>query len=80
MEHKWEVSYILCDDRCSLNTLSYIPLPAFGEGEGRFNSEQRADVVKFIGNYTVPKFNEKFEGWEEFRDKLNEEISNLFKK
>jgi len=79
-ELKWEVSYILCDDRCSLNILSFIPFPGFGEKEGRFTSEERAVVSKFIGNYPVPQFNDKFEGWEEFRDKLNEEIYNLFKK
>lgn len=80
VEHKWEVSYILCNDRCSLNTLSYIPFPIFGEKEGRFTSEERAVVSKFIGSYPVPKFNENFDGLDEFRDKLNKEIYNIYGK
>ncbi|WP_298838893.1 hypothetical protein [uncultured Clostridium sp.] len=80
MENKWCVRYVLCSDRCSLNTLSLIPFGGFGEGEGKYTSEETSVVVKFIGNYKVPQFDDKFSGWEEFRDKLNKEIYNIYGK
>lgn len=80
METKFEVSYVLNSDLCSLTTLSFIPMSSLGEGEGRYTSEERAVVSKFIGDYEIPKFNNDLDGWYEFRVKLNEDIYNLFKK
>lgn len=80
METKYNVGYVLNSDMCSLSTVSLLPVPAFGEGDGRFSLEERDIVVNFIGNYDVPMFNDNFDGWEQFKAKLNEEIYNLFKK
>ena len=77
---KWDFSYVLTDDRSGLNTIQYIPHPLFEGREGRYTSDEVSVVIKFIHNYKVPQFNENLNGWIEFKEKLNQEIYNLFKK
>ncbi len=80
METKWEVTYILDSDLNGLNVVYFIPHPLFDRKEGKYSYEEALSVGNFIGEYKVPQFNDKLEGWLEFKTKLNEEIYNLFKK
>ena len=79
MENNYCVTYFLSNDSESLITLTYTAIPFLDE-KGRYTLEESKEVVKFIDNYKVPNFNNKSNIWEEFTNKLNKEIFNLYGK
>jgi len=79
-DKKWDISYCLSNELDSLITLTCTTHPLFDGKEGPYTYEEVLKIGKFIHEYPCPKFNNKLDGWDDFKSKLNEEIYNLFKK
>jgi len=76
-ENKYIVGYGLSGDNKGLISFLLIADPLFNE-KGKYSLEEAEHVVEFIHNYKLPELN--MDNWEEFTEKLNKEIFDLYGK
>ena len=76
-ENKYIVGYGLSNDKTGLISFLLIADPLFNE-KGKYSLEEAEHVVEFIHNYKLPELN--MDNWEEFTEKLNKEIFDLYGK